>query len=138
MNIKKIALYVVPSVIGIFLLLWGCRQIAAYRQYKNPTLSKRRMNHRFAGLRNMFITFAQGIQAIGCLFESKIKSIATRSRYKKRGSFYTENHSSYQKSNRKRSTSIDYTLKTTPHSGADYSNSPEYKRKNVVFHDVNK
>lgn len=137
-NIKKIALYVIPSALGIFLIIWGCRQIAAYRQYKNPTLSKRRMNHRFSGVKNAFISLAQGIQAIGCLFESKIKSIAARSRYKKRGSAYSYSNSSYQKSNRKRSTSVDYTLKTTPHTGADYSNSPEYKRKNVVFHDVNK
>lgn len=137
-NIKKIALYVVPSVLGVILIFWGYRLFMTHRREKNPTLSKRRINHRFVGVRNLFISFVQGLQAIGCLIESKIKSVATRSRYKKRNPVYTPTYSSSRKTNRRRSTSVDYNLKTSPHSGADYSNSPEYKRKNVVFHDVNK
>ncbi len=135
-NIKKIALYVIPSVLSIFLIIWGSRLFIAYRQAKNPTLSKRRMNHRFVGIKNLFINFVRGLQAIAGLIQSKFKSIAMRTRYKKRGYTNMPTYSSYAKSNRKRSTSVDYSLKTTPHTGADYSNNPEYKRKNVVFHDI--
>lgn len=135
-NIKKIAMYVIPTVLGVFLIIWGYRQFMAYRHAKNPALTKRRMNHRFMGVKNLFISFVQGLQAITGNIQSKIKSIATRTRYKKRGYTNTTTYSSYNKSNRRRSTTVDYNLKTIPHADADYPNNPEYKRKNVVFHDI--
>ena len=137
-NIKEIAMYVLPAVVGIGLIMFIYRRFMAFRKAKNPSLSRRRMNHRFSGIRNLFISFAQGLQAIVGLFQNKIKAIATRTRYKKRTHFNNITYPSYQKSNRRRSTAVDYNLKTSPHSVADYSNNPEYKRKHVVFHDVNK
>ena len=137
-NIKQIAMYVLPSVLGIGLILFGYRRIIAYRKAKNPSLSRRRMNHRFSVIKNLFISFVQGLQAIVGVLQSKIKSIATRTRYKKRTHFNNVTYPSYHKSKRRRSTAVDYNLKTSPHSVVDYSNNPEYKRKHVVFHDVNK
>ena len=138
-NIKKIALFVLPSALGIYLIIFGYRYMIAYRMSKNPNLSRRRINHRFMGIKNLFISFAQGVQALAGVVGSKIKSIAIRTRYKKRGSFNNlPHHSSYNKSNKRRRVKVDYNLKTKPHACAEYSNNPEYKRKHIVFHDVTK
>lgn len=137
-NIKKIALIVLPSVLAVFLLYYGVRALTAHKHAKNPALSKRRMNHRFVGLRSFFISFVQGLQAIAYLLRSKIKGTAVRTRYKKRGSTYRQDsYPAYNaQTTRRRNTTVDYNLKTSPHAGADLSNSPEYKRKNVTFHDI--
>lgn len=137
-NIKKIAMFVLPTVLAVYLIVFGYRRFTAFRRAQNPKLSRRRMNHRFIGIKNIFISFAQGLQALSGAITSKLKSIAVRTRYKKRGHYSNINHSSYSKSNRRRQTTVDYNLKTTPHASADYSNNPEYKRKNIVFYDVNK
>lgn len=132
-NIKNIALVVVPSALAIFLLVWGYRKLMSYRFEKNPALTKRRMSHRFYGIKNLFISFVQGLQAIVGIIQSSIQSVATRSRYKKRGSASAMDYSSsYRKSSRRRNTNVDFNLKS------DYTNNPEYNRKNVTFHDINK
>ena len=136
-NIKKIALIVVPSALLIFICYWGIRRFSAYRYEKNPALSKRRMSHRFLGLKNLFITFAQGLQAIVGNIENAIRNIATRSRYKKRVSESAMNRSTYNRTSHKRRTSSSYNVKTTP-AATDYKNHPEYTRKNVTFHDIKK
>ncbi len=135
-NIKKIALYVLPTAMGIFLIVFGYRRFIAFKFSKNPTLAKRRMNHRFMDVKHIFISFAQGVQAIAGVVESKLKSVAIRTRYKKRGHFTNVNHHSRTKTTRKRHTSADYNLKTRPHACADYANNPDYKRKHIIFHDI--
>ncbi len=119
-NIKNIALVVIPSALGVIIFIWGFRKLMSYKHEKNPALSKRRMNHRFSGVKNLFIEFVRGLQAILGIVENAIRSIAVRSRYKKRGHASTLHYSSGRSSSRRRNTSADY------------------KRKNVTFHDIKK
>lgn len=134
-NIKKVAMYILPAILLAFIFFWGYRFIAAHQKAKNPSLSRRRRNPVILGLKNLFIGFAQGLQAIVGLFQSKIRSIATRTRYKRRGSSGAMG-TGY--SSGRYHTNVDFNLKSTRKRTIDYTQSPEYKRKNVVFHDVNK
>ncbi len=132
-NIKKIAIYTIPTALVIIILIWLCRLIIAHRHEQTPALSRRRMNHRFWGIKRFFIGFVRGLQAIAGNFQNMIASIATRTRYKKRGPASTINSNSYRSS-----TNVDFNLKTTHRKTTDYTKSSDLKRKNVVFHDLNK
>ncbi len=130
-NIKKVALVVIPSALGVLAFFWICRKLLSLRYEKNPALSKRRMNHRFSGLKNLFINFVRGLQAILGNIEHSIRSIAVRSRYKKRGHASTMHYSSSNKaSSKRRSTTVDYQIKKRNRATKDYT-------KNVTFHDLN-
>ncbi len=129
-NIKKIAIYTVPSALIIIIIFWLWRFIMAHKHTKNPALSRRRP--RFWGIKRIFISFVRGLQAIVGNFENMIANIATRTRYKKRGHF-NNNSNSYRNS-----TNTDFNLKTTHRKTTDYTKSTDLKRKNVVFHDLNK
>lgn len=132
-NIKKIAMYTIPSTLIIITIIWLWRFIMAHKHTKNPALSRKRMNHRFWGIKRLFIGFVRGLQAIAGNFENMIANIATRTRYKKRGHSNTINNNSYRNS-----TNVDFNLKTSRRKTTDYTKSTDLKRKNIVFHDLNK
>ena len=132
-NIKKIAMFTIPPALIIITIIWLCRFILAHKQAQNPSLSRRRMKHRFWGVKRIFIGFVRGLQAIAGNFETIIANIATRTRYKKRGHSNTVNNNSYRNS-----TNVDFNLKTTHRKTTDYTKSTDLKRKNVIFHDLNK
>ena len=129
-NIKKIAIYTIPSALIIIVILWLWKFIMAHKRTKSSTLSKKRP--RFWGIKRIFISFVRGLQAIAGNFENMIANIATRTRYKKRG------HSNINSNSYRNSTNIDFNLKTTHKKTTDYTKSSDLKRKNVVFHDLNK
>lgn len=133
-NIKKILLFVVPVVLVVGGLFWGYRTFHNYRFAQNPALTKRRMTHRFSGIKKLLISFAQLLQAIGYLFSGTIKSIATRNRYK------TRDVSSRIYSGRKRRP-LDTDLNTQSGRNASreyYQKSADLKRKNITFHNPEK
>ncbi len=132
-NIKKIALFVIPSVLIIFFLIWGIRQVAIYRHGLSFTRQKRRKGHLFYGVRNLFIGFFQGLQALGNYFSNLIKSVAMRTRYKKR----THDRSTYY-SRRSGNTTVDFDLKAGRQASNEYYSHTDLKRKNVTFHDLKK
>lgn len=132
-NVKKIAMYVLPGILIVLLLIWGIGRLSAYRQELNPARNKRRMRHRFLGIKRLFISFVQGLQAIGGYFSNMIKSIAMRTRYKKRG----YSGPSYN-SKRTKNANVDFDLKSGRQASNEYYNSVDLKRKNVVFHDLKK
>lgn len=132
-NIKKIAMYVLPGLLIAFLLIWGIGRLAMYRKNFTPSRKKRRMRHHFFGIKRLFVGFIQGLQAIGGYFGNMIKSIAMRTRYKKRGysgSSYDGKHT--------RNTNVDFDLKSGRQASNEYYNHADLKRKNVVFHDLKK
>lgn len=133
-NLKKIIFLVVPSVLIIGGLFWGYRAFNDYRFAKNPALAKKRMTHRFSGIKKLLISFAQLLQAIGYLLTGTIKSIATRNRYKNR------NTSSRIYSDRKRHTSdTDRYAQTGRNASREYyQKGADIKRKNITFHDPEK
>ena len=132
-NIKKLALFVIPSVLIFFILIWGVRQVTAYHQGISFSNNKRRGRRRFSGLRRLFIGFFQGIQAIGNYFGNLIKSVAMRTRYKKRS--YSRSVSNNRRTG---NIQVDFDLKAGRQTSKDYYNSADLKRKNIVFHDLKK
>jgi len=134
-NIKKIALFVIPSVCILLFLIWGVRQATLYHQGFSFTRKRRRRSRLFYGVRSIFIGFIRGLQAIGSYFGNLIKSIGMRTRYKKR----THDRNPYHYTGRTNSSStIDFDLKSGRQSSRDYYNSSDLKRKNVTFHDLKK
>lgn len=134
-NIKKIALYVIPGLLIFLFLIWGIRQVSLYRQGFSFTRKKRRRSRIFYGLRAIFIGFFRGLQAIGGYFGNLIQSIAMRTRYKKR----THDRNTYHYTGQSnRSSTIDFDLKSGRQASRDYYNSTDLKRKNVTFHDLKK
>ncbi len=132
-NVKKIAMYVLPGLLIAFLFIWGIGRLTMYRKNFTPSRKKRRMRHRFFGIKRLFVGFIQGLQAIGGYFGNMIKSIAMRTRYKKRGysgSSYDSKHT--------RNTNVDFDLKSGRQASNEYYNHADLKRKNVVFHDLKK
>jgi len=134
-NIKDIATFAVPAIIFCAIVFWGYRRFTAHREAHNPSPKRRRRNPILLGLRNLFIGFVRGLQAIVGLIQNKIRSIATRTRYKRRGPSGTMG-GSYPA--RHYHSTVDFNLKNTRKGTTDYTQSPDYKRKNVVFHDINK
>lgn len=129
-NIKKIALVLIPSVLVAVLLLGSYRLFNAHRFAQNPKLTKKRLGHRLTGLKNLFVGFAQGVQALGYYFSNCIRSVAMRNRYKKRNGNY---------SGKRRSSYGDYDLKSGRSTSREYySKSADLKSKDIVFHDLKK
>ncbi len=134
-NIKKIALFTVPSLFIILFLIWGSRQVIVYREGFSFSHKKKRKSWLFYGFRNLFIGFVRGLQAIASYFRNLIKSVAMRTRYKKR----SNPRSSYKYSNRHTgSSTIDFDLKAGRQASNSYYNHTDLKRKNVIFHDLKK
>lgn len=129
-NIKRILLFVVPSVLIVFGLFWGYRTFNEHRFAKNPALTKRRMSHRFSGIKNLFISFAQLLQAIGCLFGSTVRSVAARNRYKTR-----DVSSKIYTGRKKRPLDKDSHTRTGRNTSREYyQKGADLKRKNITFH----
>lgn len=132
-NLVHIVVYVIGAIIFAALVLLLFRLFIHYRNNREPSIvSKRRTGGVWSKLFQLFVVFAQGIQALFYFFKNRIASIAMRTRYKKRGSASIMSHKGSQR-NIKR----DYDLRAGRSASKEYySNANNQRYKNVVFHDL--
>lgn len=131
-NLKTIALYVIAVVLFALIIFFLFRLFITYRNNREPSVGKRRTFNPLNKLVQLFILFAQGIQALFYFFKNRMASIAMRTRYKKRGSASMMSQRSNQ-----RNIKIDYDLRAGRTASKEYyANANSQRHKNVVFHDL--
>ncbi len=139
-NIKKILLIFIPSLVAAFLIYWAYGYITTQNYLKNPTLSKKRLKHRFWWIRTFFKNILNTIFSVGNYFKNILKNIAMRTRYKKRNVAGTAYPTKRRKKGRRYSSSsyqkrVNFDLKSNQ---PRYTNSVDLKSKEVIFHDLKK
>lgn len=148
-NIKKFLLVLVPSIIAAVFIYWAYGYITTQMYLKNPTLAKKGLKHRFWGIRNFFKNIMQSILSVGTYFKNIIKSIAIRTRHKKRnnsGTAYPMQKRTSRTNKRRRKSSrtystdartrqVNFDLKTSKNR---YTDSVDLKSKDIIFHDLKK
>ena len=110
-----------------------------YRIYMNrrgskaPSSTKRRTVNPLNGVKSLFITFVQLLQALLYFIVGRFTSVNKRKRYKKRGSA-----SAMSQKNNRRTVTIDNDLRAGRTASKEYyTNTTNSKPKDVVFHDLN-
>lgn len=83
-NIKKILLVLAAVIVLFSAIKYGSRYLSARRYERNPNLARRRMRHRFYGIRSLFAAVADAIQGILSNFKHIGRSSQVRRRYKER------------------------------------------------------
>ncbi len=125
-NLLHIALYILGAVAIISAFYYLYRWYYGYGRSRSSSSSKRRAKQPLNKLRNTFILFAQGLQAIWYFFKGRIASVAMRSRYKNRGSASVMSPIG-------RSSNADRSRKDAKNR---YESTSRTHYKNVVFHDL--
>lgn len=145
-NIKKILFVLVPSIIAAVAIYWAYGYITTQMYLKNPSLAKKGFKHYFWGIRNFFKNIARTILSVGTYFKNITKSIAMRTRYKKRNNSGTAYPTKNVKSKKRRNSSRQYTTTTRrapvtfdlKSKRTRYTESVDLKSKNVTFYDLKK
>lgn len=129
-----IVLYIAGAALVIFVLFLAYRFYMNHKNTKTPSVaSKRRSSGSFNGLKTIFISFAQLLQALWYFIVGRFTSINKRNRYKKRGSA-----SVMSQNNNHRNVTVDHDLRVGRSTSKEYyANTTNTKPKDVVFHDLN-
>ncbi len=139
-NIKKILLILVPTLVAAFFIYWAYGYITTQNFLKNPTLSKKRLKHRFWWLRALFKNILDTIFSVGNYFRTILKNIAMRTRYRKRNVMGTAYPTKRRKNGRRHPTSgyqkrANFDLKSNR---PRYNDSADLKSKEIIFYDLKK
>lgn len=147
-NIKKILFVLVPSLIAAVFIYWAYGYITTQMYLKNPSLAKKGLKHYFWGIRNFFKNIARRFLSIGTYFKNIIKTIAIRTRYKRRTASGTAYPAKRRTSKKRRKSSRTFSSKSTTRtrqvdfdlkSGKNrYEESVDLKSRNVTFYDLKK
>lgn len=132
-NLLHILLYVVAAALVIIVLFLVYRIYMNRRGSKAPSSTKRRTVNPLNGVKSLFITFVQLLQALLYFIVGRFTSVNKRKRYKKRGSA-----SAMSQKNNRRTVTIDNDLRAGRTASKEYyTNTTNSKPKDVVFHDLN-
>ena len=133
-NLLHIVLYIAGAALAIFILFVVYRLYMNNQNTKTSSVTrKRRAASPLNGLKNVFISFAQFMQALWYFIIGRFTSANKRKRYKKRGSA-----SVMSQKNNQRNVTVDRDLRATRSTSKEYYvNASNTKPKNVVFHDLN-
>jgi hypothetical protein len=115
---------------------------------KNPSLAKKGLKHYFWGIKNFFKNILRSILSVGTYFKNIIKTIALRTRYKRRNASGTAYPTKKRASKKRRKSSRTFSSKPTTRtrqvdfdlkSGKKrYDESVDLKSRNVTFYDLKK
>lgn len=147
-NIKKILFVLVPSLIAAVFIYWAYGYITTQMYLKNPSLAKKGLKHYFWGVRNFFKNIARRFLSIGTYFKNIIKTIAIRTRYKRRATSGTAYPAKRRTSKKRRKSSRTFSSKPTTRTRQvdfdlkpgkkRYEESVDLKSRNVTFYDLKK
>lgn len=147
-NIKKILFVLVPSVIVAVFVYWAYGYITTQLYLKNPSLAKKGLKHYFWGVRNFFKNMIRRILSIGTYFKNIIKTIAIRTRYKRRDASGTAYPTKRRTSKKRRKSSRMFSSNTNTRTRqvnfdlkagkTRYVDSVDLKSKDIIFHDLKK
>ena len=146
-NIKKILLVLVPSVIVAVLIYWAYGYITTQMYLKNPSLARKGIKHYFWGIRNFFKNIWRSMLSVKTYFKEIIKAIALRTRYMRRNDSATAYPKKRRTSKKRRKSSRTFASTTTAmpektrhesKSKTRYTDSVDLKQKKVTFYDLKK
>ena len=133
-NLLHIVLYIAGAALAIFILFVVYRLYMNHRNTRTPSVTgKRRSSSSLNGLKTVFISFAQFLQALWYFIIGCFTSASKRKRYKKRGSA-----SVMSQKNNQRNVTLDRDLRSARSTSKEYyTKASNTKPKNVVFHELN-